>query len=63
MQKIRKDKGSSLIALPYLSVYLGHYNMNKTQQYLHLVADAFPEIIEKQQDYLGDTIPTWEAQK
>ena len=63
MQKIRKDKGSSLIALPYLSVYLGHYNMNKTQQYLHLVADAFPEIVEKQKDYLGDTIPTWEAQK
>ena len=37
--------------------------MNKTQQYLHLVADEFPEIVEKQQDYLGDTIPTWEAQK
>lgn len=59
MQKICKKKGSNLIALPYLSIYLGHYNMNKTQQYLHLVVDAFPEIIEKQQDYLGDTIPTW----
>lgn len=61
MQKIRKEKGSNLIALPYLSVYLGHYNMNKTQQYLHLVADAFPELIELQQNHLGDIIPTWEA--
>ena len=61
MQKIRKEKGSNLIALPYLSVYLGHYNMNKTQQYLHLVADAYPELIERQQDYLGDTIPIWET--
>lgn len=61
MQKIKKNRGSNLIALPYLSVYLGHLNMRKTQQYLHLVADAFPEIIDKQQEYLGDTIPTWEA--
>lgn len=61
MQKIRKTKGNNLIALPYLSVYLGHYNMNKTQQYLHLIADAYPELIEKEQEYLGDTIPTWEA--
>ena len=35
--------------------------MNKTQYYLHLVADAFPEIIEKQQKYLDDVIPTWEV--
>ena len=38
MQKIKKSKGTNLLALPYLSVYLGHYNMNKTQYYLHLVA-------------------------
>lgn len=61
MQKIRKNKGSYTIALPYLSAYLGHYNLNKTQRYLHLVADVYPELIEKQQDYLGDIIPTWEA--
>lgn len=61
MQKIRKNKGSNLNALPYLSAYLGHYNMNKTQHYLHLVADVFPEMIEKEQEYLGDTIPTWEV--
>lgn len=61
MQKIKKSKGSNLIALPYLSAYLGHYNMNKTQQYLHLVADVYPELIEKQQNYLGNTIPTWEV--
>ena len=61
MQKIKKSKGTNLLALTYLSVYLGHYNMNKTQYYLHLVADAFPEIIEKQQKYLDDVIPTWEV--
>ena len=61
MQKIKKSKGTNLLALPYLSVYLGHYNMNKTQYYLHLVADAFPGIIEKQQKYLDDVIPTWEV--
>lgn len=60
MQKIRKEGGSNLMALPYLSAYLGHFNMDKTQHYLHLVADAHPELIEKQQDYIGDTIPTWE---
>lgn len=59
MQKIKKAKGSNLIALPYLSAYLGHCNMNKTQQYLHLVPESFPEMIEKQQEYLGNTIPTW----
>ena len=62
MQKIKKDKGSNLLALPYLSVYLGHYNMDKTQQYLHLVPEAFPEMLEKQHEYLGDIIPTWEEQ-
>ena len=61
MQKIRKNKGNNLISLPYLSVYLGHYNMNKTQQYLHLTTEAFPEITERQKEYLGDTIPTWEV--
>lgn len=60
MQKIKQEKGNNLIALPYLSVYLGHVNMNGTQQYLHLASEAYPELIEKQQEYLGDTIPTWE---
>ena len=41
--------------------YLGHCNMSATQIYLHLTAECYPEFIQKQCDYLGDTIPTWEA--
>lgn len=61
MQKLEKTKGDIVTALPYLSVYLGHYNMNKTQAYLRLIAENYPEFIQKQCDYLGDTIPTWEV--
>ncbi len=61
MQKLKKSKGNIVTALPYLSVYLGHYNMRATQIYLHLTAECYPEFIQKQCDYLGDTIPTWEA--
>ena len=35
--------------------------MSATQIYLHLTAECYPEFIQKQCDYLGDTIPTWEA--
>ncbi len=61
MQKLKKSKGNIVTALPYLSVYLGHYNMGATQIYLHLTAECYPEFIQKQCDHLGDTIPTWEA--
>ena len=61
MQKIGKSKGDIVSALPYLSAYLGHYNMNHTQVYLRLIAENYPELIRKQRDYLGDTIPTWEV--
>ena len=61
MQKLQKTKGDIVTTLPYLSAYLGHYNMNKTQMYLRLIAEYFPEFIEKQCEYLEDTIPTWEV--
>lgn len=61
MQKLKKSKGDIVTTLPYLSAYLGHYNMGMTQIYLHLTAECYPEFIQKQCDYLGDTIPTWEA--
>ncbi len=62
MQKIEKENGDIMLSLPYLSAYLGHYNMNKTQHYLHLVAESYPELIQKQCDYLGEIIPTWEVE-
>lgn len=61
MQKLKKSKSDIVTTLPYLSAYLGHCNMSATQIYLHLTAECYPEFIQKQCDYLGDTIPTWEA--
>lgn len=61
MQKFEKSNGNIVASLPYLSVYLGHYNMSKTQVYLRLIAENYPEFIQKQCEYLGDTIPTWEV--
>lgn len=60
MQKLKISKGDIVTALPYLSAYLGHYNVSKTQVYLHLTAECYPEFLENESDYLGDTIPTWE---
>jgi hypothetical protein len=62
MQKFEKEKGDIVFALPYLSVYLGHHNIGKTQIYLRLVAEYYPEFLQKQCDYLGNTIPTWEVE-
>ena len=61
MQKLKKSKSDIVTTLPYLSAYLGHCDMSATQIYLHLTAECYPEFIQKQCDYLGDTIPTWEA--
>lgn len=61
MQKFDKNKKDIVLSLPYLSAYLGHYDISKTQKYLHLIAEHYPEIIEKQCEYLGDTIPVWEV--
>jgi integrase/recombinase XerD len=61
MLKLQAAKGDIVTTLPYLSVYLGHYNMNKTQMYLRLIAEHYPEFIENQCEYLGETIPTWEG--
>ena len=57
MQKLKKSKSDIVTTLPYLSAYLGHCNMSATQIYLHLTAECYPEFIQKQCDYLGDTIP------
>lgn len=61
MQKLEKKTGDIVTTLPYLSVYLGHHNIGKTQIYLRLVTEYYPEYLQKLDDYLGDTIPTWEV--
>lgn len=62
MQKLQKEKGDIVIALPYLSMYLGHHDIGKTQIYLRLIAAYYPEFLQAESDYLGDTVPVWEVQ-
>lgn len=61
MQKLQKEKGDIVTALPYLSVYLGHHDIGKTQTYLRLVTEYYSDFLQSESDYLGDTIPTWEV--
>ena len=61
MQKLEKTKGDIVTSLPYLSTYLGHSDIMGSQLYLRLISEHHPELIEKLCNYLGDTIPTWEA--
>jgi len=44
-------------ALPYLSTYLGHKNMQGTQQYLRLTAEIFPHITALLEKAYGEIIP------
>jgi len=44
-------------ALPYLSTYLGHKNMQGTQQYLRLTAEIFPHITALLEEAYGAIIP------
>lgn len=60
MRKFENDGKDIVLSLPYLSLYMGHCNMNQTQKYLRLVADCYPEVLEKQCGYLGETIPVME---
>jgi integrase/recombinase XerD len=43
--------------LPYLSAYLGHADLRGTQYYLHLAADAYPDVAEMAQARFGYVIP------
>lgn len=61
MQKLQKEKGDIITVLPYLSIYLGHCNIGKTQIYLRLATEYYPELLQNESNYLGDTIPTWEV--
>lgn len=42
-----KDGVDLYIALPILSVYVGHNSVGATQRYVRLTAEAYPELIEK----------------
>ena len=38
-------------SVPFLSVYLGHHDMNETEKYLKFSSDMFPEYTELFEDY------------
>lgn len=49
-----EKRGKSAVeAIPYLSVYLGHYDMNGTEKYLKFSPDIYPEYTDMFEDYAG----------
>ena len=60
VQNLRRwaaDGTDLAVMLPYLSAYLGHTDLRGTQYYLHLAADAYPDVAEMAQARFGYVIP------
>ena len=44
-------------AVPYLSIYLGHDNLDETQKYLKFSAELYPEALERFEDFSAGIFP------
>ena len=44
-------------SIPYLSVFLGHYDMDGTEKYLKFSGDMFPEYTDLFGDYAASVFP------
>ena len=44
-------------SIPYLSVFLGHYDMDGTEKYLKFSSDMFPEYTALFEDYAASVFP------
>lgn len=44
-------------SIPYLSVFLGHYDMDGTEKYLKFSSDIFPEYTALFEDYAASVFP------
>ncbi len=52
------EEGRDLyVALPLLSTYLGHVNLNSTEQYLRLVPEAFAQVTVPFETSFGEVFP------
>ena len=45
------------VALPYLSVYLGHVGLKGSQRYLRLTAELYPNIVKAMDERFGHILP------
>ena len=50
---------STIGSIPYLSVYLGHFDMDGTEKYLKFSSDIFPEHTEMFENYSADVFSTF----
>lgn len=57
MQKWTANGGDPMVMLPRLSAYLGHNNLDSTEQYLRMTAEVYPELADILQKTYGYIIP------
>lgn len=57
LEKMIRDGMSHGVALQLLCAYMGHQSLSATGRYLHLTAEAFPDLVEKIEEATKDIFP------